>query len=107
MNKQSLDLLEKVFAAEIEGAQRGCGRFFQTKSKLAQQLEADGYLVKDKEILRGRLPVTIEGYRLTLLGNATYCMSERCAGEIEPPNVKLRGADRRPARMLGWAAAHS
>jgi hypothetical protein len=80
MNKQSLDLLEKVFAAEIDGAQRGWGRMFQTKSKLAQKLEADGYLTMFSERLGGHgLPVTISGYRLTTLGNMTYCMSERCS----------------------------
>ncbi len=54
MNKQSLDLLEKVFGAEIEGAQRGWGGMFQTKRKLAQKLKDEGYLVKAKEVLAGR-----------------------------------------------------
>lgn len=82
MNKQSLDLLEKVFAAEINGVVDGIG-LFRTKSKLAKKLEDSGYIIKDFVILGGRFPVKIEGYRLTLLGNMTYCTSERCIGEIE------------------------
>ena len=79
MNKRELDLLEAVFAAEIHGAiSHGIG-MYQTKSKLAAKLEADGYLVKLREVLAGRFPVVVEGYRLTILGNATYCMSARCA----------------------------
>ena len=81
MDKRSLDLLEKVFAAEIDGAISDGIGFFQTTSKLAKKLEADGYLVKDKRVLGGRFPVTIEGYRLTLMGNATYCLSERCGAD--------------------------
>jgi hypothetical protein len=84
MNKRSLDLLERVFEAEINGAIGG-GGLYQTKSKLAQQLEADGYLQKVSVVIgnKTQFPVTIEGYRLTLLGNATYCMSDRCSGDID------------------------
>lgn len=39
MNKRELDLLEKVFAAEI------AGNLFQTNSKLAKKLEEEGYIV--------------------------------------------------------------
>lgn len=79
MNKRTLDFLEKVYAAEIDGAiSKGLG-LFQTNSKLAKKLEAEGYLVKERVTLGGRFPVYCDGYRLTLLGNFTYCMSERCA----------------------------
>lgn len=50
MNKQSLNLLEKVFAAEIEGRFDGVG-LFQTKSILADKLEADGYIYKDSVVI--------------------------------------------------------
>jgi hypothetical protein len=83
MNKRELDLLENVYAKEIDGAINKHPGIFQTKSKLAAKLCEEGYLEKTKHILGGRWPVTIEGYRLTLLGNFTYCMSARCAGEPE------------------------
>jgi len=79
MNKRELDLLEKVFAAEIDGAMKGYLGIHQTKSKLAEKLWKEGYLIKRTTKLKGWPPVTIEGYRLSLLGNATYCTSERCA----------------------------
>ena len=81
MNRKELDLLEKVYCREIDGAINNHPGLFQTKSKLAQKLEDEGYLVKVTTVLGGRFPVTVEGYRLTLLGNFTYCMSERCAAE--------------------------
>jgi hypothetical protein len=71
MTKAELKMLERAFACEIEG------RLLQTKSKLAQQLVCDGYLVSVEE----RIPfpplgtMTVAGFRLTLLGNLTYCMS--------------------------------
>ena len=79
MNRKELDLLEKVYCREIDGAINKHPGLFQTKSRLAQKLEDEGYLVKVTTVLCGRFPVTVEGYRLTLLGNFTYCMSERCA----------------------------
>lgn len=75
MNKRELELLEKVFGAEIDGMLNKMPGLYQTKSKLAKKLVADGYLVEDREVLGGGIPVIIEGYRLTLLGNLTYCMS--------------------------------
>ena len=73
MAKRLLELLEKAFVAEIdEGANGGIG-LMQSKSKLTEKLVEDGYLVKDKRTLGGRMPVTVEGYRLTHLGRITYC----------------------------------
>lgn len=73
MDKRSLNLLEKAFSAEIaEGADGGVG-LMQTKSKLAEKLVEEGYLVKGEETLGGRFPVKIKGYRLTHLGRITYC----------------------------------
>lgn len=83
MNKRELDILEKVFSAEICTAVSGDGLgIFQTKSKLAQELENGGYLKKETIVLGGRFPVTVSGYRLTLLGNFAYCISDRCADDI-------------------------
>lgn len=79
MNKKSLDLLEKVFASDLDGAINNGIGLYQAKCKLAKKLEDDGYIVKCKKVLGGRFPVTIEGYCLTLKGNAEYCMSERCS----------------------------
>lgn len=89
MNKSELDLLERAYAAEIDGAINGGLGLLQTKSRLAEELARAGYLVKDKVTLGGRLPVTVEGYRLTILGNATYCFSDRCGEEEETPNAKV------------------
>ena len=80
MNKRELDLLEKAFSAEIDGALSKSGiRLFQTRSKLAQKLVADGLLREVELNLPGRFPVTLRGYELTQLGNAMYCMSDLCA----------------------------
>jgi len=92
MDKRSLDLLEKAFAAEINGALEGGLGLLQTRSKLADKLVESGHLVKATVRLGGRFPVTIEGYRLTILGNATYCFSDRCGDEEVTPNVELTGA---------------
>lgn len=78
INKRTLDLLEKVFAAEINAAAGSGIGLYQTKIKLAQELESAGYLIKDTIKLGGRFPVIVEGYRLTTRGNAAYCLSDRC-----------------------------
>lgn len=75
MDKKSLLLLEKAFSSEIEGALNGSSDVMQTRSKLAEKLVEDGYLMKAKDRLGGRFPVTIEGYRLTHFGRLTYCAS--------------------------------
>lgn len=78
MNKKQLDVLEKVFECEINGLK------YQNKNKVAKQLEADGYLVlrKSSETV-GSLRCDFEWYELTIAGHHTYCLSERCAGDIE------------------------
>lgn len=78
MNKADLDMLEKIFAAEISGS------LYETSSKVAKHLETDEFIIRDEKILgRDRFGVTrVTGYRLTLKGNTAYCMSERCAGEL-------------------------
>lgn len=77
MKKRQLDLLEKVFAAEINRCRDHVG-LFQTRSKLAQELEAEGYIEQAEVHLGGRFPVTIKGYALTHRGRIAYCMSDRC-----------------------------
>jgi hypothetical protein len=73
MNQREMKLLEKAFIAEFEEGAHGAIGIMQTKSKVAAKLVEDGYLVKDKMVIAGRFPVTIEGYRLTHLGRLTYC----------------------------------
>jgi hypothetical protein len=81
MDKRSMQLLEKAFIAEIEEGAHGVLGLIQTKSKLAQKLEAEGYLVKDQHTYGGRFPVTVHGYRLTHLGRLTYCATSE--GEVQ------------------------
>ena len=76
MTKKELLLLERVFESEIEGALTGNPGLFQTKSKLAAKLVADGYLRDEQIILSGRLPVRVRGYVLTERGRTTYCRSQ-------------------------------
>jgi hypothetical protein len=81
MNKRELDLLERAFAAEIDAAVSNGLGILQTKSKLAEQMVRDGLLERRRVTLGGRVPVAVEGYGLTLLGNLTYCMT---CDDIEP-----------------------
>ncbi len=79
MNKRELDLLEMAFAAEIDHAvsKRGLGMLI-TKSKLAESLADRGYLKREEITIGGRFPAVVKGYGQTILGNLTYCMSDRC-----------------------------
>jgi len=74
MTKKEFDLLDTIYAREIESALQGFPPEFQTKSKIAKKLEADGFLVQTKSIIAGRFPVVVEGYTLTHLGRMSYCM---------------------------------
>ena len=71
MTKAELNMLERLFAAEIEG------RLLQSKSKLLSKLESEGYVQRAKREFQadrfGR--IVVEGWCLTLLGNMTYCFS--------------------------------
>jgi hypothetical protein len=79
MNKSELDFLEKVFADQLNG------RWRIYKSKMAKRMEADGFItVGGKVYGRDRFGlIRAEGHRLTVLGNFTYCTSERCAGPLD------------------------
>ncbi len=74
MTKAELDLLERVFACDIEG------RLYQTKSKLAQRLENEGFIINHSRSLgRDRFgEIIVKGYSLTFKGNFAYCSSNRC-----------------------------
>lgn len=82
MNKRELQLLEKAFTAEINGALDKVPHIMQTRSKLADKLCDEDLLRKVKLTLRNN--VTIEGYELTHAGRWTYC--ETCRDEPDPEN---------------------
>lgn len=71
--KQKLDILEKIFAREIYG------HIWQTKSKsqinLVKILIEEGLVKEVEYTLQGPLPITVNGYVLTILGNLYYCTS--------------------------------
>ncbi len=70
MKKAELLFLGKVFEKEIDGG------FLQSKSKIAEKLEAEGYLQKTERTYgSGWSTVTCEGYNLTISGHYTYCKS--------------------------------
>ena len=81
MNKQQLTLLERAFEAEIAAALSGGPGVFQTRSKAAKQLEADGYLSTATVPYGGRMPATVTGYVLTHAGRLAYCSSDLCSAE--------------------------
>ena len=69
-------MLEKAYAAEVNGALTGGFGLMQTRSKIAAKLVEDGYLRPTEETLRDRFGVIkVRGYELTDLGRLTYCMS--------------------------------
>lgn len=77
MNKAELKMLEKLFAAEVDAALSGNEllSIVQSKSQLLPKLEAEGYVRRVRRELKGRFPVVVEGWELTLAGNAAYCLS--------------------------------
>lgn len=68
MKKRYLDMLERVFVAEINDRLP-----FQSKRKIMLELAAEGYIQPMTTILPGRFPVRIEGWELTHLGRLSYC----------------------------------
>ena len=75
MTKAELDILEKIFAAEITGG------VFQSKSKLVKKLEDEGLIIRVEKNIGNDVfgLIVVSGYRLTMAGNFQYCTSERCA----------------------------
>ena len=75
MTKAEMKVLEKVFAAEVEGRLP-----FQARSLLAHKLAKDGYLEPMERWFRsytpGSLgPILVKGWQLTHRGRLTYCES--------------------------------
>ncbi len=75
MTKSELAILEKAFAAEIDGALSGGLRLFQSRSKVAKHLVAEGYLREVTEHHGGVMRVRVTGYELTEVGRLAYCLS--------------------------------
>ncbi len=69
-------LLEAAFEREVNDALSGGLGIFQTQSKLAEKMAADG-LLEPRAATLGRPPlmVTVRGYGLTHAGRMLYCMS--------------------------------
>lgn len=75
MAKSVFNMLGKVFLAEIEGRLP-----YQTKAKLAAEMEEFGYLRSGSERIGA---ATVSGYYLTHAGRLAYC--EECR-DLEVPH---------------------
>lgn len=76
MNKPTMALLEKAFAAEIDFAlKQSILPLIHTKSKLAKKLAEEGLLLWVNEVVPGEFPVRVSGYMLTDLGRMEYCLA--------------------------------
>lgn len=77
MTKAELAMLEKLYAAEIEGALSGGLGIVQSKDKILTKLETDGFVRKVRHELKPDRfgPIVVEGWELTLDGNAAYCLT--------------------------------
>jgi CTP-dependent riboflavin kinase len=75
ITKAELNMLEKMFAAEIEHAisKSKLSHIFQSKSKLLEKLEGKGLVARHEFNLGGNLPMTIKGWLLTHSGRFTFC----------------------------------
>ena len=71
MSKKELDILGRIFAAEIDGKLPCQLR----DSKTLQALLEDGCVQPDEIKIGGRFPMTIRGYALTHRGRILYCES--------------------------------
>jgi hypothetical protein len=69
VTKKEFKVLEKVFAAEIDG------KLYQGKCKTVKKLKKDGYVIEEEKILgRDRFGlIKVKGYRTTLKGHFYYC----------------------------------
>lgn len=77
MTKKELKILEKAFDADIESRFHKVSDLYHGKCKTTKKLADEGYLIYEERILgAGKpFPVRINGYRLTLKGHYTYCIS--------------------------------
>jgi hypothetical protein len=81
MHKRELALLGEAYGAEIRSAITGEIHVFQSRSKVAKKLCADGLFEEKTLIINGRFPVKITGYQLTELGRMKFCMACENFGE--------------------------
>lgn len=72
MSKATLNALERVFAAEIEGRLP-----FQSKARLYQRLADEGLVEPMERKFAGDRfgAITVSGWQLTHAGRLLYCMS--------------------------------
>jgi len=68
LTKKDFALLEKIFESEITGTLP-----FQSRSKEYKRLEEEGLVQHVTQRLRGRFPVDVHGWVLTLRGHCLYC----------------------------------
>ena len=76
MTRAELKMLERLYAAEIEGALGHSFGIVQSKSMVLPKLEAEGLARRvERTVSVDRFgPVTVKGWELTLSGNLAYCM---------------------------------
>jgi hypothetical protein len=76
MTKAEIDMLAKLYAAEVEAAlsHDPLRAVVQTRSKVARKLAEEGFAKAVERTTPGRFPVKVKGYELTLQGNFAYCM---------------------------------
>jgi hypothetical protein len=67
MTKSDLDLLGRIFAAEVEHRLP-----YQSRAAAYKRLEAGGFVQRGEETLRGWPPVTVSGWYLTHKGRMAY-----------------------------------
>lgn len=86
MNKKQLEILEKAWMSEIDNDIP----IIQTKSKIAERLADEGYLVWRELTLGGAIPVVIRGYQITHAGILAYCLSLPDDIDIEAMEKEMR-----------------
>ena len=69
-DRKTINALERVFAAEIEGRLP-----FQSKAAIYQRLVDEGLVEPMERKFGGRFPVIVSGYQLTHAGRLLYCAS--------------------------------
>lgn len=75
ITKAELNMLEKMFTAEIEHAlsEAQLPHCFQSKAKVMDELNEKGLIEQQEFTLGGRMPMRIKGWVLTHSGRFTYC----------------------------------
>ncbi len=83
MTKAELNVLERIFAAEVANRLP-----FQFGKRLAPavalKLESEGYISRSSTTLPGVFHIRIDGWQLTALGHLTYCVSCDDGTELTP-----------------------